>query len=143
MNVTDLPARIAAKIAVDVDGCWIWTGARNPEPRPYGQVGWEGRVLKAHRVVYELLVGPIPEGLHLDHLCRRPPCVNPLHLEPVTNRENCLRGEGPFAQRARQTHCAHGHEFTPENTHVRVTSRICRTCVRLRSRRRRAELRST
>lgn len=70
--------------------CWIWTGARNHAG--YGHMGVDGRNQGAHRVSYELNVGPIPDGLHIDHLCCTPACVNPLHLEPVTNQENTLRG---------------------------------------------------
>lgn len=70
----------------------------------------------AHRVAYNLLFGPDPDGLEPDHLCRNPGCVNPSHLEWVDHKENVLRGESPFALRARQTHCVNGHEFTPENT---------------------------
>lgn len=71
------------------DGCWIWTGARNPQG--YGQVRLDSqRKGPAHRAMYELLVGPIPEGLVIDHLCSNPPCVNPDHLEPVTQRVNLL-----------------------------------------------------
>lgn len=75
------------------DGCWEWTGARQPDGRyDYGMF-WDGtRAVRAHRFAYELLVGPIPVGLELDHLCRNPPCVNPAHLEPVTHAENIRRG---------------------------------------------------
>lgn len=69
--------------------CWFWTGTRSDEG--YGSVRWEGPMLKAHRVAYELLVGPIPEGLEIDHLCRVTSCVNPAHLEPVTPAVNVAR----------------------------------------------------
>jgi hypothetical protein len=112
--------------------CWNWTGALD---NGYGrfQGGPRGsKVHRAHRLAYELLVGPIPEGLVLDHLCRNRRCVNPDHLEPVTNRINVLRGEGWAASRARQTHCIHGHEFTPANTYVdpKRGTRGCRECRR-------------
>mgnify|MGYP001562260252 FL=1 len=110
------------------DGCWEWTGAfrRNG----YGRYGGQPSVL-AHRAVYEALVGPIPEGMQLDHLCKNRSCVNPAHLEPVTPKENILRGAGFAAQNAQMTHCIHGHEFTEANTYIRANgARTCRTCMR-------------
>lgn len=90
-----------------------------------------GPTVVAHRFAYELLVGPIAQGMTLDHKCRTRLCVRPDHLEPVTNRENVLRGESVAAQRARQTHCVHGHELTEANT-IRLPSRpnqrLCRRC---------------
>jgi hypothetical protein len=91
---------------------------------------FEGRPLAAYRVAYILLVGPIPEGLQLDHLCRVASCVNPAHLEPVTQQENIRR------QLAAITHCPKGHEYTPENTgHDRHGGRYCRICSRLNANR--------
>lgn len=106
--------------------CWLWTGAINGNG--YGHIKIDGRMLGAHRVSYELAGRSIPAGLDIDHLCRVHRCVNPAHLEPVTRRVNSLRGVGPLAQKARQTHCLRGHEFTPENTYVWKTTRICRAC---------------
>lgn len=111
--------------------CWLWTGSKSPLGYGGFRVGGRaGRLVPAHRFAYELLVGPIPEGLFLDHLCRNPPCVNPAHLEPVTHAENVRRGVSPAAMRARQTHCKRGHEFTPENTIAvkRNGKRKCRQC---------------
>lgn len=102
--------------------CWLWTGgtARNG----YGSF-WDGnRIGRAHRYAYELLVGPIPEGLQLDHLCRVRLCVNPAHLEPVTQQENIRRAM------VSRTHCKRGHEFTPENTvWLNAKHRRCRKCA--------------
>lgn len=119
---------------VDADtGCWNWQGSIDPDG--YGKVtrllNGESFAL-AHRFYYTLFVGPIPDELALDHLCRNRRCVNPDHLEPVTWQENILRSPiAPAARQAQQTHCKHGHEFTPENT-VRYPSnlnrRYCRTC---------------
>lgn len=110
--------------------CWVWTATRLSSG--YGSFRFDGRSLRAHRVAYELAVGPIPAGLYLDHLCRNRPCVNTAHLEPVTNQENTLRGYGAPAVNARKTHCQHGHEFTPANTYTFPNGRReCRTCKRL------------
>ncbi len=89
--------------------CWLWTGAK--ANTGYGQLRIDNKPLLSHRVVYEQIVGPIPEGLSLDHLCRVPACCNPAHLEPVTHLENCHRG----LQGALKTHCANGHPWTEEN----------------------------
>jgi hypothetical protein len=105
--------------------CWLWIGAKSPEG--YGRFGKHDY---AHRVSYESIVGPIPESLVVDHLCRTRLCVNPAHMEVVTQKENILRGTGYSARHARKTHCAQGHEFTPENIY-RVkgrNSRICKKC---------------
>jgi hypothetical protein len=90
-----------------------------------------------HRWVYEQLVGPIPAGLVLDHLCRNPACVRPMHLEPVTQQENILRGQGLAAANAVKTECSRGHPYTEANTYRRPDGyRDCRECVNLRSRER-------
>lgn len=130
-----LAERFWAKVE-KTDSCWVWTAATYPNG--YGEFGIEGRTCLVHRVAWELLVGPIPDGLDLDHLCRNRLCVNPDHLEPVTRRENLLRGETIPAFHAAQTHCVHGHEFTPDNTHIeRNGSRRCLRCARLHRWRRR------
>lgn len=118
--------------------CWVWTGCRN-NGRGYGQfrVGGrlDGKTKLVHRLVYDLLVGPIPEGLQLDHLCRNRACCNPAHLEPVTQEENRRRG----LRGGLNTHCLNGHEYTPENTYHykgkpgRGRERVCRTCTRERN----------
>jgi hypothetical protein len=94
-----------------------------------------GRVVKfGHRVSYEAFKGPIPDGLTIDHLCRNRACVNPEHLEPVTMRVNCLRGESPAAVHARKTHCPKGHEYSAENTYRhKGNHRMCKLCWKERS----------
>lgn len=91
-------------------GCWYWSGQL--DRNGYGRLS--GKL--AHRLVYQVLVGEIPEGLVLDHLCRVPRCVNPAHLEPVTPRENTLRGDTFAAFHAKKTHCKNGHGLSPDNT---------------------------
>lgn len=119
-----------AKCDGSEDSCWLWIGA-SPNGR-YGQVVLGGRRQLAHRVAYELVKGPIPDGLTIDHLCRMPRCVNPAHLEAVTFKENVLRGEGVGAKAARQTHCVNGHPFAGTNLRMDRTTgqRICVTCRR-------------
>lgn len=111
------------------NGCWEWVGGLNSNG--YGKMKLGKASAGAHRVVYEMHRGPIPEGLHLDHLCRKPDCVNPDHLEPVTNRENMMRGENFAAKNAAKTHCHRGHPFEGDNLIVIKRStpgRNCRTC---------------
>lgn|SRR6185369_250795 len=117
------------------NSCWPWTGG--VVEGNYGYFWADGTMRRAHRVTYELLVGPIPDGLDLDHLCRNPNCVNPSHLEAVTHRTNVLRGASPFAAKAKQATCAHGHVYTAENTGLRDGTRFCLTCRREYDRRRR------
>ena len=121
----------------ELGSCWIWTGYT--DPNGYGNFRrWRHNVTRsAHRIAWEWLRGPIPTGLQLDHLCRVRACVNPDHLEPVTPKINQHRGYGEAAKHVRQTHCIHGHAFTPENTRIVIrasgtTSRQCRMCERLR-----------
>lgn len=125
--------RFTEKFVVRPDGCWIWTASTCGAG--YGQFWLDGRYHRAHRVSYEMFVGPIPEGLVIDHLCRQPLCVNPAHLEPVTRRENTVdRGVSNAAHRnARKTQCDHGHDLTGDNLVMRpggraVAFRACRQC---------------
>jgi hypothetical protein len=122
----------------ELGNCWVWISAKHD--LVYGMILVDTPPMKgAHRVGYELMVGPIPDGLVLDHLCRRPRCVRYDHVEPVPQPVNIARGEAPAllrewdAKRRGQTHCKYGHEFTPENTRVRRNGRrACRACGRAR-----------
>jgi hypothetical protein len=108
------------------DGCWLWQGSLRSG---YGRFrGGAGPLVTAHRYAYRLLVGPIPEGLVLDHLCRNGACVNPAHLEPVTQRENLRRGTGFNATNAAKTHCPAGHPYSEANTYRWRDARICLAC---------------
>ncbi len=121
--MTDVLDRLVRQ--TEFDDCWTWTGYVD---RGYGKIGVggrRGRVRRVHRLGWELLVGPVPDDLTLDHLCRNRACWNPDHLEPVTAEENNRRGVQA------KTHCIHGHEYTEENTYRRPDgTRLCRVCMR-------------
>lgn len=114
---------------VDANGCWIWQGATHASG--YGVIRIaDDQNAYAHRFFYEHHIGPIPEGLTIDHLCRVHACVNPEHLEPVTLRENCQRFIHPASLR---THCVRGHAFDEANTYRNPAGRReCRACSRMR-----------
>jgi len=123
-----------ARAVPDGTGCFIWSGYKTP--RGYGWVRLAGRNLRAHRAAYEIAIGPIPEGLCIDHLCCNPSCVNPLHLEAVTWWTNTLRGKAsPIAKRALATHCPSGHPYTDANLITGDGYRRCAECRRAKSRR--------
>lgn len=128
-------------------GCWLWDGTLNNHG--YGQMTVPGRRTRsAHRVSYETFVGPIPDGLVIDHICRTRHCVNPKHLRTVTQRENVMASPVAIgALNAAKTHCPSGHPYNEANTYVYVkpntVCRVCRTCHReskQRSRARRAAM---
>jgi hypothetical protein len=140
---TPLPPleRFFARIEPASNGCMHWTGAINSRTG-YGTLSVDGRTEYAHRLSHVIHIGPIPQGMHIDHQChnrdltcvddsqcmhRR--CVNPDHLEAVTPKANITRSHLSLAGRnARKTHCKRGHEFTPENTIIHARGRACRTC---------------
>lgn len=111
--------------------CWDWTGTKTRAG--YGAIYRDGRRVQVTRASYEEFVGPMPEGTEIDHLCRRPVCINPWHLEPVTRRENLLRGTGFAAVHSRKTHCPQGHPYEGDNLYVTPRGeRKCRRCHRER-----------
>lgn len=141
-NVLDRVIGHLGDASLDPAACWIWQGSRTN--KGYGRIMRFGKQYHAHRVVWELLVGEVDPDLVLDHLCRERACVNPDHLEPVTNVENVRRGEGVCAQNARKTHCPQGHPYDEANTYrIKTGGRSCRACARIRTRVRRARIRST
>ena len=133
-----LHERFEAAVIRTPGGCWEWSGAHDDSGYARLGVRRDGRktTLGAHRLAYELYVGPIPEGLVIDHLCRNPGCVNPDHLEAVTQLENFMRGQHLSAVTARENKCQRGHEFTPENTIIVV--KRCKACVKAKIQERRA-----
>lgn len=128
----EMLARFEAKYEVNDSGCWVWTAAM--QRGGYGLFHAD-KLTSAHRVAYEHYVGAIPPGLQIDHLCRNRACVNPAHLEAVTQSENIRRGMVGQPQAAR-THCPHGHAYTAANTYrvPKTGHRLCRTCERIRRR---------
>ena len=110
-------------------GCWLWLGTLFG--KGYARCHWTGLgTCAAHRVSYEAFVGPIPDGLTIDHLCRVKCCVNPQHLEPVTNRENFFRSNNPIALQIHKTHCKHGHPLFGRNLYPRGKGwRACKACA--------------
>ena len=131
--VTSVADRLLRKVEIVESGCWEWRGYIKADG--YGQVADSDRKMRlAHRIAYREFVGPIPDGMTLDHLCRVRHCVNPEHLEPVSQRENTLRGDTITARQAAQTHCKNGHELTPDNIYRRKNGgRNCRACSIARS----------
>lgn len=121
--------RMLQRATLTDSGCLVWTGKRNATG--YGMMKFGGKSRLAHRVAFEMVIGNIPTGLTIDHLCRVRACVNPFHMEPVTQRENTLRGEGPAAKNARRTQCIRGHLLSGANLRMARHKRVCLTCKRL------------
>jgi hypothetical protein len=128
-----LRCRLAAQLVLHENGCWMWTGAT--VATHYGGIHVDGKNRTVHRVVYELLIGPVPAGLEIDHLCRVTRCANPEHLEPVTGAEN-MRRMLAFHDTG---YCPHGHQFGVAGNDYRRPdgTRECRPCNRRESAERR------
>ena len=123
--MTDVMDRLISRLVLDESGCWLWPGAVS---RGYGQLGVGGKLKRVHRLTYEYFRGVIPEGLTLDHLCRVRRCANPWHCEPVTNRENTLRGEHPSAIAYREGRCKRGHQYEQHGRTDAHGHHYCRLC---------------
>jgi hypothetical protein len=128
----DLPKQIEDKINKSgPNGCWLWTGAINKYG--YGHFKLDSKTYRAHRIVYQYLIGEIPKGLEPDHLCRVRSCVNPAHLELVTHKVNIQRGKKTRkigAWQRSKTHCPQGHPYDEVNTYIRPDGkRGCRKCI--------------
>ena len=117
------------RIVPDARECWIPSYSKANDG--YCRIIFNGQDYSMHRFFYEKMVGPIPDGMQLDHLCKNRACCNPAHLEVVTLVENVMRGSGITATNKRKTHCKRGHEFTPENTYLVKKGRFCKTCSKL------------
>ncbi len=139
LNKKTLKEYIQKRIEVQPNGCWNWVRALTTDGYP--SAGINRKVYNMHRISYRVYVGPIRKKMTIDHLCRNTKCMNPAHLEQVTNRVNILRGNCKSAVNARKTHCMRGHEFNKENTKIckkgkGKTARACRTCLRAKDKRR-------
>lgn len=152
LNLSELPftpgyllmvkERMDDNFTITDNNCWEWNGGRTSFG--YGKISLKqksfNKSMTAHRVYWELINGPIPKGLVINHKCSNPPCINPDHLETMTGKENTLIGKGITAINAKKTHCINGHKFITENTGINTDgSRYCRNCSRFRTNRRGAQ----
>lgn len=122
------------KRTTKISGCWLWKGATND--KGYGQIKVNGKTTYVHRASYEFHVGPIPEGAVLDHICRVPSCLNPAHLDAVTQKENIRRGRLPglLELQKQKKFCPSGHEYSDTNTYLNHRgSRNCKVCAKARA----------
>lgn len=133
MNLYHYLDRVESKVFEEPNsGCWLWGGALMPDG--YGCTRIDNKTIKTHRLMYEFHKGEIEKDLEIDHLCRNRACCNPAHLEAVTHKENCRRGNAGLHCK-NKTHCPKGHPYSEENTYVNPAgSRECRICKRDRKR---------
>jgi len=123
----DIIIRFLKKIQIKDNGCWEWIASKSW--KGYGQIGNNEKIVYAHRFIFEYYYGSICPDLQIDHLCRNRACVNPLHLQQVSQTENQHRGFGPCGINWRKINCKYGHEFTQENTYIRPNgNRSCNKC---------------
>lgn len=131
MGLPEWFRRFWAKVIVRPWDCWEWTASLRKDG--YGRFALNGGPQLSHLVAYRFLVGSVPEGLKLDHLCRNRKCVNPEHLEPVTDKENVRRGDGLAAINARKVACPNGHPLEEGNLYVSAGKRRCKVCTKANS----------
>lgn len=124
------------KKVVKMKNCWNWVACKGQDG--YGHLSVNGKNFRAHRISYMISNGEIPEGFQIDHLCRNTSCVNPKHLEAVTQRENIMRGFGITAQNLRKIYCINNHKFTNGNTwfykEKGAIRRVCKACTKIKTR---------
>lgn len=122
--------RFWSRLMESESGCWEWQ--EYVDEKGYGRF-WDGaRTIRAHQYAFAALVGDVPDGLELDHLCKNRRCANPYHLDPVTHEVNMARSDNIMLAFSDQTHCLRGHEFTTDNTYVKADGgRQCRDCSRV------------
>ena len=129
-----LPDRFLTKFSEDpIRGCWIWNSGKNKKgPEGYGRYWTDGKDVQAHRYSYETIRGPIPDNMQIDHLCQTRTCVNPWHLEIVTQSINIKRSD---SENRKKTHCPKGHPYEGDNLYVGPNDarRYCITCHRARN----------
>jgi len=121
--IKDIKKYILNRILIKDNGCWEYPYCLTKSG--YARV----RQKRAHRISYEIFKGKIPEGLVIDHLCKNKICINPNHLEAVTDRTNILRGNGLAAMNIKKTHCKNGHPYSGDNLKIWKRERLCKICV--------------
>jgi len=130
MSESQYIGRFLKKVQVLENDCWQWQGGKNT--KNYGRFTYDDKLQPAHRFSYLYFYNEIDKTLTIDHLCKNHSCVNPLHLEQVTLKENILRGNGVSVVNSKKTHCPKGHELYGDNLYVWKNERRCKECTRIR-----------